>query len=245
MTTKFQNLPIIAKIAVPAMIVALVAVGIVVQASLALSHLSATAADLVDGNAMRVQYSLQAESHFNSAAVSEKNVILSGSDSKAVASNIETYGKATDATLAAVERLAAITTNPEQRQLIDVLRNAVMDRRTASNKVFELVAAGKLEDAFAYSRNVAAKHRQTAIEAVGKLITANVDAMRAARDQSVAGADQTRMLLLLVAGAGLLLAFAILGWIAFSHIARPLSQMTREMSKLANGELDIAIVGAR
>src|SRR5258707_15817119 len=76
MIARFQNLPIIAKIAVPATIVALVAIGIVVQASMALSNLSATAASLVDGNATRVQYSLQAESYFNSAAVSEKNVIL-------------------------------------------------------------------------------------------------------------------------------------------------------------------------
>ena len=102
MIARFQNLPIIAKIAVPATIVALVAIAIVVQAAMALSGLSATAASLVDGNAMRVQYSLQAESYFNSAAVSEKNVILSGSDSKAVASNVEAYGKATDATLNAI-----------------------------------------------------------------------------------------------------------------------------------------------
>jgi len=112
MIARFQNLPIIAKIAVPATIVALVAIGIVVQASMALSNLSATAASLVDGNAMRVQYSLQAESYFNSAAVSEKNVILSGTDSKAISQNVESYGKATDATLSAIDRLAAVTTAP-------------------------------------------------------------------------------------------------------------------------------------
>lgn len=244
MIAKFQNLPIIAKIAVPAAIVALVAVGIVVQASMALSNLSATAASLVDGNAMRVQYSLQAESNFNSAAVSEKNVILSGSDSKAINSNVEAYGKATDATLNAIDRLAAITTAPEQRQLIETMRTAVKDRKEASGKVFELVAAGKVEDAFAYSRNVAAKHRQTAIEAVGKLIAINVDSMRAARDQSVATADYTRLLLVTGATTGLLLAFGILGWIAFGQIARPLWRMTLEMTKLAGGDLDISVVGA-
>jgi methyl-accepting chemotaxis protein len=244
MFAKFQNLPIIAKIAVPATIVALVAVGIVVQASMALSDLSATAASLVDGNAMRVQYSLQAESYFNSAAVSEKNVILSSSDAKAIHSNIETYGKATDATLNAIERLAAVTTAPEQRQLIETVRTAVKDRREASAKVFELAGAGKMEEAFAYSRNVAAKHRQVAIEAVGKLITINVDAMRAARDQSVATANYTRMLLVIGAIIGLLLAFAILAWIAYGQIARPLWRMTLEMTKLAGGDLDIAIVGA-
>jgi methyl-accepting chemotaxis protein len=244
MIARFQNLPIIAKIAVPAAIVALVAIGIVVQASMALSNLSATAASLVDGNAMRVQYSLQAESNFNSAAVSEKNVILSGSDSKAITSNVEAYGKATDATLNAIDRLAAITTAPEQHQLIETLRTAVKDRREASGKVFELAAAGKMEDAFAYSRNVAAKHRQTAIEAVGKLIAINVDSMRSARDQSVATADYTRLLLVFGATAGLLLAFGILGWIAFGQIARPLWQMTLEMTRLAGGDLDISIVGA-
>jgi len=244
MIARFQNLPIIAKIAVPATIVALVAIAIVVQASMALSGLSATAASLVDGNAMRVQYSLQAESYFNSAAVSEKNVILSGSDSKAVASNVEAYGKATDATLNAIERLAAVTTAPEQRQLIETVRTAVKSRREASAKVFELTSAGKVDEAFAYSRNVAAKHRQTAIEAVGKLIAINTDAMRAARDQSVATADYTRLLLVIGAIVGLLLAFAILGWIAYGQIARPLWRMTLEMKKLAGGDLDISIVGA-
>jgi methyl-accepting chemotaxis protein len=244
MISRFQNLPIIAKIAVPAAIVALVAIGIVVQASMALSNLSATAASLVDGNAMRVQYSLQAESNFNSAAVSEKNVILSGSDSKAITSNVEAYGKATDATLNAIDRLAAVTTAPEQRQLIETMRTAVKDRREASGKVFELATAGKMDDAFAYSRNVAAKHRQTAIEAVGKLIAINVDSMRSARDQSVATADYTRLLLVIGATTGLLLAFGILGWIAFGQIARPLWRMTLEMTRLAGGDLDIAIVGA-
>jgi methyl-accepting chemotaxis protein len=243
MFAKFQNLPIIAKIAVPAAIIAIVAIGIVVQASMALSDLSATAASLVDGNAMRVQYSLQAESYFNSAAVSEKNVILSGSDTKAINSNVETYGKATDATLNAIDRLTAVTTAPEQRQLIETVRTAVKDRREASAKVFELAGAGKMEDAFAYSRNVAAKHRQTAIEAVGKLITINVDSMRAARDQSVATANYTRMLLVIGAIIGLLLAFTILAWIAYGQIARPLWRMTLEMTKLAGGDLDVSIVG--
>ena len=147
---------------------------------MAVTNLSATAAALVDGNAMRVQYSLQAESHFNSAAISEKNVILSGDRKGRPACRV--YGKATDATLNAIDRLAAVTTAAEQRSLIDTLRTAVRDRREASAKVFELTIAGKMEEAFAYSRNVAAKHRQTAIAAVGQLITINTDAMRAARD---------------------------------------------------------------
>jgi methyl-accepting chemotaxis protein len=101
-----------------------------------------------------------------------------------------------------------------------------------------------MQEAFTYSRDVAAKHRQTAIAAVGQLITINTDAMRAARDASVATADATRLLLVVGASVGLLLAFAILGWIAFGQIAQPLWRMTLEMTKLAGGDLDISIVGA-
>src|ERR1700716_2137391 len=83
MLFRFRNAAIIAKIAVPATIVAVVSTGIVLYASLALTRLSDNAAALVDGSAARVQLALQAESNFNSAAISEKNVILSADDGKA------------------------------------------------------------------------------------------------------------------------------------------------------------------
>ena len=84
----FRNIAIIAKIAVPATIVAVVSIGIVLYASLAVTQLSDTAAALVDGNATRVQLALQAESAFNNAAISEKNVILCDDD-KAAQGHIE------------------------------------------------------------------------------------------------------------------------------------------------------------
>ncbi|HWK44334.1 MAG TPA: methyl-accepting chemotaxis protein [Stellaceae bacterium] len=244
MSLRFHNIAIIAKIAVPATIVAVVAIAIVLFASLAVTHLSDTATALVDGNATRVQLALQAESAFNGAAVSEKNVILSGGDDKTAKANIAAYGKATDTTLDAINRFEAITPAADQRALIDTFRTAVGNRREASAHVFDLARAGKTDEAFAYSRDVAAKHRQTAIEAVGKLITINVENMRAARDAGVVMAVRTRAWLVVGAVAGFVCAFGILGWIALYQISRPLSQMTREMAKLAAGDLDIHIEGA-
>ena len=244
MTLSFRNIAIIAKIAVPATVVAVVSIGIVLYASLAVSRLSDTAAALVDGNATRVQLALQAESNFNSAAVSEKNVILSATDDKAVKANIAAYGEMTAATLRAIERFDTITQDADQRALSAAFRSAVGDRREASAHVFELVAAGKVDEAFAYSRGVAAKFRQTAIEAVGKLIAMNVDKMRLARDESVTMAAQTRAWLVVGATGGLICAFGILGWIALYQISRPLAHMTGEMVKLAEGDLEILIDGA-
>jgi methyl-accepting chemotaxis protein len=243
MSLGFRNIAIIAKIAVPATIVAVVAIGIVLYASLAVTHLSDTAAALVDGNATRVQLALQAESSFNSAAVSEKNVILSATDEKTAKANIANYDKATTATLDAIGRFETITQAADQRALIEAFRTAVGNRREASAHVFELALAGKVDEAFAYSRDVAAKHRQVAIEAVGKLITMNVEAMRKARDESVVMAERTRAWLVVGAAAGLICAFGILGWISLYQISRPLAHMAGEMTKLATGDLDIRIEG--
>jgi methyl-accepting chemotaxis protein len=239
----FRNIAIIAKIAVPATIIAVVSIGIVLYASLAVTHLSDTAAALVDGNATRVQLALQAESAFNNAAISEKNVILSD-DEKVAKGHIELYGKATTATLDAIGRFEAITQDADERALIDTFRTAVSGRRDASAKVFELALAGKAKEAFDHSRGVAAKHRQIAIVTVGKLIAMNVEKMQAARDASVAMAAHTRAWLVIGAAAGLICAFGVLGWIALYQISRPLAFMTREMTKLANGDLNIEIEGA-
>ena len=244
MLVGFRNIAIIAKIAVPATVIAVVSIGIVLYASLAVNQLSDTAAALVDGNATRVQLALQAESNFNGAAISEKNVILSVADEKTARTHIETYGKITAATLDAIGRLEAITPDADQRALIETFRTAVGNRREASAKVFELTLAGKANEAFDYSRGVAAKYRQIAIEAVGKLIAMNVERMRAARDASVAMAAHTRAWLVIGAAAGLICAFGILGWIALYQISRPLAFMTGEMTKLANGDLNIEIEGA-
>jgi methyl-accepting chemotaxis protein len=240
----FRNIAIIAKIAVPATIIAAVSIGIVLYASLAVTELSDTAAALVDHNATRVKFILQAESSFNSAAVSEKNVILSAADENEAKKNIETYDKATTATLDALGHFEAITASADQRELIETFRAAVNKRREASAHVFELALAGKAAEAFDYSRDVAAKHRQVAMKAVGTLITVNVEKMQAARDESVAMAQQTRRWLVIGAIGGLVCAFGVLGWIALYQISRPLADMTREMTKLANGDLDIDIEGA-
>src|SRR3982074_3832261 len=98
MLVGFRNIAIIAKIAVPATIVAVVSIGIVLYASLAVSQLSDTAAALTHQHAARVKFVLQAESAFNGAAISEKNVLLA-TDAQEAKKNIDLYDKATTATL--------------------------------------------------------------------------------------------------------------------------------------------------
>ena len=52
----------------------------------------------------------------------------------------------------------------------------------AANDSFGALA-GKTAEAFAHSRDVAARHRQVAMKAVGNLIEMNVEQMQAARNK--------------------------------------------------------------
>lgn len=239
----FSSLPILAKFAIPAAIAACVATAIVIYASIVIAGLSGISAQLVDGEAARLQCALTAQSEFNNAAISEKNAILAAGDAKAVAEAIAKYATATDAVLACVTALERITPDAAQRGFIATFRQAVNDRRSASAHVFELAMANKAAAAYQYSRQQAAGYRQIAIAAIKSLIQADSAGMKAARDGSIVLAARTRLRLITGGAFGLSAAFGLLAWIALAQIGRPLAAITREMMRLAKGDLDIALPG--
>ncbi len=239
-----SNLTILTKLALPSALAAAIAMANLLYAGGIFMNLSRIAAGLVDGNARRVQLALVAEAEFNNAAIAEKNAILGAADGRAVADAIAAYGHATDATITASADLAAITADPGQLALIAAFRTAVAARRQASAHVFALVSAGRPADAFGYSKGVAAQFRRTAMAAVKRLVEAEVAAMQQARDDSVAFAARARIRLVVLASAGLACAFGLLAWIVTAQIGRPLGLMTREMRKLASGDLEIVVIGA-
>jgi methyl-accepting chemotaxis protein len=243
MLRTFRNLPIVVKIAVPAMLVAIVAIAIVVHASSTLSQMQAEEAALLDGNAARVQLALAAESSFNSAAVSEKNVMLAPAGDEAKA-NIALYDKASDAAQDALDRLAGITADSAQREALDAFRSAVQARRDASAHVFDLALAGKGAEALAYSNEVAAPQRRAAAAASGKLLALNIADMNAARAHSAGVARSARRSVIVGAAIGLVAAFGILATIVYWEISRPITGMAAAMRKLAAGDLDIRIAAS-
>jgi len=240
---KMQNIPIIGKIAIPAIILASVAIAIVLAASWSMTRLSDMASDLVDKNAARVRYALQAESSFNSAAVSEKNVILNAADKAEAQATIALYNKASEATIAAIDHYEQITKSEEQRHLAESFRTAVGEREKASAHIFDLVLSGKADQAFDYSRTTAAAFRRQATDAAAKLIAMNVEQMQAAREEGAAMASTTRFWLIAGALLGLACGFGALGWVSLYQISKPLTLMSGEMKKLASGDLDIHIAG--
>jgi methyl-accepting chemotaxis protein len=238
-----KNIRILTKISIPAAVIAAVATGIVAYSAHSLGILAQTTEAVVTKEAKRVELAVEAEALFNSAAVSEKNVILF-QEEESKRQNMANYDKISTAVVEVLGQLVPITEAADQRALIDVFRVAVGDRRKASTRVFELALQHKDAEAFAVSVGESAKFRKIAIDAVDKLIALNRSSLDAARLGAATLASQTRTVLVGSAATGLIVAFLLLGWIALFQIARPLTAMSVLMEKLAKGDLEIEVAGA-
>jgi len=237
-----KNLSILWKIAIPAVIMALVSVLIALYATVSVEQLVATVARQ-DRIAGRVKFALEAQSAFNSVAVSEKNVILTGADQATAQSHVALYDKAVEATLAALNQLAALDEAPDRRALIETMHSNVLQRKEVSQKVFALAAQNKIADAFQMSSQEAAKFRKAAGQAVDRLIALNDGDLQSIRRDADASAARIRLLLWTGSAFGLIFAFGATGWIAIIQIARPVRGITRQMETLAGGELTGDVAG--
>ena len=234
---------VIVKILLPALLLAAISAAAVTYGALALNMVNESGQRIRTVNAKRLELALAAESVFNSAAVSEKNVILSG-DEPTMRKHIGLYDKASEETLKLIERLAPLVRAADEKALVDAFRTAVQARRQASAHVFELALKGDVKGAFESSSQVAAKHRQEAIKAVDAII----ERERAAIDASGIAADHEAALALWVlaggSALGLAIAFGLFSFIAVKGIARPITGMSSLMERLADGDLGVAVEGA-
>jgi methyl-accepting chemotaxis protein len=238
-----KNLGILGKIAIPAAVMALVSILIAIYATVSVEQLAGTVTEQ-DRIASRLKFGLEAQSAFNSVAVSEKNVILTGTDAAVAKGHIALYDKAVEATLAALDRLANAADRGDQHALIDTTRSNVLQRKDVSRRVFDLAAQGKIADAFTLSSTEASKYRKAAADAVDRLIQLNSDELDAIRRRADADAARIRVLLRTGTGLGLIFAFAAAGWIGVIQIARPVRDVARQMERLAAGDLAGEVAGA-
>jgi methyl-accepting chemotaxis protein len=233
----FQNLRIPVKIAIPATLLATVSILIAVFATISMQRM----ADIVTLGgtvANQEKFALEARSAFNSVAVSEKNVILTGNDLTAAQQHVTSYDKAFDDTLQALDALARITRNDEQQKLIESVRANVRERKKVSLRVFDLALAKRPDEAYAMSVKDAAPYRKVADEALTTLVKV-FSADIAATDKR-AGDDMARQESLLWIGstAGLGVALALFAWIALAQIAWPVASVTKRIERLAAGDLN-------
>src|SRR3954468_12539626 len=110
----FRNLRIIVKLAIPALILALVAGSVVFIARANLNTLEENTREIVDVQAMRAITALRLETAVDEAIIREKNVIIE-TDPALMADHFEQFKATKERALTAVDRLIAMADTETRR----------------------------------------------------------------------------------------------------------------------------------
>jgi methyl-accepting chemotaxis protein len=240
----FTNLRLLGKLAIPAVLVAMVAAGIVILAHNTLDRLQRTTQEVVDVRAARVITALQTALAIDEAVISEKNIILE-TDGPALAAQHRRFEAARERALSGVDRLIAMADTDARRTMLGELKATVAGFFTTVERSIELGMKNQNVEAAKVSSDVVRPVRTKAIEAIEKRVTANISDLEAAKQQAQELGQSAAMALIAIAAAGLLIAFSLLGLIAIAGVVRPMGRLVRVLERMAGGEIETDIAEAR
>jgi methyl-accepting chemotaxis protein len=240
----FTNLRLLGKLAIPAVLVAMVAAGIVILAHNTLDRLQRTTQEVVDVRATRVITALQTALAIDEAVISEKNIILE-TDGPALAAQHRRFEAARERALSGVDRLIAMADTDARRTMLGELKATVAGFFTSVERSIELGMKNQNVEAAKVSSDVVRPVRTKAIEAIEKRVTANISDLEAAKQQAQEVGQSAAMALIAIAAAGLLIAFSLLGLIAIAGVVRPMGRLVRVLERMAGGEIETDIAEAR
>ncbi|KMO31716.1 hypothetical protein VQ02_25525 [Methylobacterium variabile] len=238
----FNDLKLIAKLALPAGLVLLVALGLVGLARAGLDSMGRTMGEIVDVRTNRAVAALRVANAVAEAAIAQKSVVIEGNDEVRQALARQ-HRAAEELAGAEAERLVALAGTDEARAQDEAVRAGVADYLAFSAKVVANAQQGMTDVAFALSTEQDAGRRAQVTAGVNERVQRTLAELAAARDAAEAAAAATSGRLTLLAGLGLVLAFSVLAAIAILGIARPLTRMARAMNDLAAGDLAVEVTG--
>jgi methyl-accepting chemotaxis protein len=238
----FNDLKLIAKLALPAALVLLVAVGLVLVARSGLDTLRRTTDQIVDQQVNRTVAALRMANALNAATIAQKGVIVEGSGD-VLQTLAEQHGQAEARAAQEASRLVALAAGDAERAQDEAARTAVTEYLAFSGKVVTNAKQGMTDVAFAQSTQEDAGLRLKALTAVEARVTQALSDLTAAREAASQVAASTESRLTWLAALGLGTAFAALAAIALYGVARPLARMAKAMNDLAAGDLAVSVVG--
>ncbi|MCJ2035969.1 methyl-accepting chemotaxis protein [Methylobacterium sp. J-068] len=240
MSGLMRNSSLKVKLAVPLVLLAALAFGLVVYAQSALNDLASRSKSIVDVQATRLENILNLRNGVTEATVQNRNITIETRDQE-MGGYKTRYDAAVTASYAAVDRLIAMSDTPERRDANVKLRRVVeeyfviSDRSTALGLKNETAAAAQI----ALTEGSAARAKvRDAVQARIDLLTEQfADAKRAAQAQ----AESAARLLIGTAIAGLIVALALAGAIVVIGIIRPLASLVGVLQRMSQGAIDAAI----
>ncbi|AWN37045.1 methyl-accepting chemotaxis protein [Methylobacterium radiodurans] len=236
--------PIIAKVIIPLLVVALVAAGLVVQARGALDLLAGQTRDIVDIQSARLENILGVRVNVTEATVQSRNIIIETRQAE-MAGYKERYDHHVSATYAAVDTLIRLADTPERRAVLQALRQTVSTYFGILDRVTALGLRNETETAARLALIEGSPARTAVRDAVQQRIDVLSRELAKAKADAASEAARATALLIGTALAGLLAALGLAAGIVVLGISRPLARLVSVLERMARGEAEAEIAEAR
>jgi methyl-accepting chemotaxis protein len=239
-----DNLKLLTKLAIPVLLMVAVTVGLIVLANRGLGELARDTTELVDNDVARLTKILQISAEVNESSIQEKNLILfSANEPDKLTSAEKVYQEYKRLALDHLEELGSLADTPERRAAVETVKAnvgtyfALMDKSVAFS--MKDLDAASLAISNGEGRDVRRKTR----DILNERIEANRKALQQSKAEADAKAASTSTTLIVSSALGLAIALGLLGAIIVYGVVRPLGGITGAMTRLANGDLAVAVTG--
>ncbi|GJE38841.1 methyl-accepting chemotaxis protein [Methylobacterium persicinum] len=237
------NLKVAVKLAIPAAVLMAVCAGMILLARGSLATLDANTQQIVDFSAQRAVLVLKLAVAVDEATIREKNTIIEG-DSAEKRAMRDQHAEVEQVASKATADLIRLSDTPARRSINENLRDLTNRFFTTSRTVMDLALHDDIHAAAKMSNGEGRAARKVLVETLNDRVAANVaDLTEEKRHAGEVAATSTETLTL-VAAAGVLVAFGVLGAIVLFGITRPLGGLVASLEQMARGDVDAAIPAA-
>ena len=231
---------ILLKAALPLMILAAVAGGLVMYARSNLGDLARQTGRLVDVQMVRLENILSIRLNVNEAAVQSRNMAMEMREQE-MAGYKARYAAAETAALASADTLIALSDSPGRKAANEDLRRILAEFFAISDRANVLGLANRNEAAAKLLLIEAAPIRARVRDAVQPRIDILKGELRQARDEADQASAQAGTTLVGAATAGLLAALVLALLIVVAGITRPLGNLVGVLQRMAQGDTEAEI----
>ncbi|MCJ2088348.1 methyl-accepting chemotaxis protein [Methylobacterium sp. E-005] len=237
-----NNFTLLTKLTLPLCLIFLVSAAVVFFARSNLLSLADDTQEIVDVRAARAIEILQVAVSLDEATLRQKS-ITSETNLADIQKLKEGYDALKQKALVGAENLIAMSDTPERKSKHEITRRLLGDYFLLADRANSLSLSGQNAEAIRISNNEARDARRKVVEAVNQRIDATRKNLDEAKNRAVEIANSATQKLTALAAIGLAVSIGVLWAIVALGVTRPLSVMTRAMSHLASGQLDVRVDG--
>ncbi|MCK2055018.1 methyl-accepting chemotaxis protein [Methylobacterium sp. 37f] len=238
----FNDLKLMAKLAIPSLVLILVAVGLVALARSSLATLDQNTTQIIEVRATRLFLAQKLALAIDEAVIAEKNAIIE-TDETLMKTEFHHYQANQKTASETLERLIALADTPERRTILTGVRADLQSFFTAAERSVTLGLRNENEAAARISKQEVRPARIKLTESVATRVASNLRDLDAAKQDATETAQSATRTLILTATIGLGVAVGLLALITLYGVTRPLAGMTAAMECLAAGDLAVAVAG--